>query len=269
MSAAPEVRDDALEPWRRRMTDVLASARRLDELAKQLPAADLEDLVAEAERLADEERRQGALYGAVLETLGGEPIAAIEPVEEPVLHVDATPLEVVLRGTIGICCVGETVAAALLGAERFETPEIELRRLLTEVWRDEIGHSRFGWRLLARVSPTLDRPTKERLGSYLDGAFARLVEHQLACAPSRTAWSVGVDVVDRTVVPALEMYGLEAAKAWARHARSTTPSQHRDAASEAGRPVPRSPRHRVIPACSLVGTKVATELRQATPKGRS
>ena len=83
-------------------------------------------------------------------------------------HDDAeTEIEALLRNVLSIACLSETVAVALIGAERLEMPNGELRDLLTRIWADEIGHARFGWRLLARLAPTLDDATKDRLGDYL------------------------------------------------------------------------------------------------------
>src|SRR5204863_6003737 len=130
------------------------------------------DVVSEVRGFAAEERRHGVLCGAVVEALGGEALAEIPDGEEYPAHEDAvTPLEAALRNMLSICCLSETVAVSLIGAERIEMPEGELRDLLTKIFADEVGHSRFGWRTLARVAPTLDGATKERLGDYLEVAF--------------------------------------------------------------------------------------------------
>src|SRR5262249_42293712 len=138
----------------------------------------------EVEGFADEERRHGVLCGAVVESLGGDARAELPVVEAFPLHRDArTPLEAALRNVLSICCLSETVAVALIGAERVEMPEGALRELLTTIWSDEVGHARWGWRLLAEVAPSLDASTREGLGDYLEVAFAHLVEHELAHLP--------------------------------------------------------------------------------------
>ena len=151
-------------------------------------------------------------------------------------HDDAaTPLEAVLRNVISICCLSETVAVALIGAERFAMPPSELRDLLTRIWADEIGHARFGWRLLARLAPTLDPATRERLGDWLAVAFAHLEDHELAhlplasCPPpdgvvyglcnGADARRLFADTVARAIVPGLAAHGLPAARAWRNRAR--------------------------------------------------
>ncbi|HVH43455.1 MAG TPA: hypothetical protein VM925_13970 [Labilithrix sp.] len=78
-------------------------------------------------------------------------------------------------------------------------PDGELKELLTRIYADEVGHSRFGWRTLGRLAPTLDDGTKQRLGDYLEVAFAHLVEHELAhlpvsSTPLRKDWPMGCAV---------------------------------------------------------------------------
>jgi hypothetical protein len=131
---------------------------------------------------------------------------------------------------LSICCLSETIAVALIGAERFEMPDGELRCLLTTIWADEIGHARFGWRLLARVAPTLSPTTQQALGDYLEVAFAHLEAHELAHLPLASrppsdgpiyglcdgadARALFFATIADVVVPGLEAHGLPAARAW-------------------------------------------------------
>jgi hypothetical protein len=84
--------------------------------------------------------------------------------------------------------MSETVAVALIGAERLEMPEgTELRALLTRIWADEIGHARFGWRLLEKLAPSLDAAERDAIRAYLPIAFGHLEAHELVHLPSRGA----------------------------------------------------------------------------------
>jgi hypothetical protein len=227
----PALRESAIATWRGRMINEHGSARVFEALARQLARAGLADVVAEVRAFADEERRHGVLCGAVVEALGGHAHAEVDdPLPIPD-HFDAdSPLEAALRNAISICCLSETVAVALIGAERLEMPLGDLRELLTRIWADEIGHARFGWRLLARVAPTLAEATKARLGDYLAVAFAHLVAHELdhlpvgsrppaegaalglcdAAAARRLFFATVTDVI----VPGLAAYGLPALAGW-------------------------------------------------------
>lgn len=228
----PHLREAAIGTWRGRMINEHSSARVFDGLARQLDVAGLEPaVVAEVRGFADEERRHGVLCGSVVEALGGEAYAEIPEGDDYPTHEDAaSPLEAALRNMLSICCLSETVAVSLIGAERLEMPAGELRDLLTGIYADEVGHSRFGWRMLGVLAPTLDAATKERLGDYLEVAFAHLEEHELAHLPESSrpppegvevglcngsdARHLFLDTVEHVIVPGLEHHGLPARRAW-------------------------------------------------------
>ncbi len=230
IASLPHLRDAAIGTWRGRMINEHSSARVFDGLARQFAAAGLDDVVEEVRGFAGEERRHGILCGSVVEALGGEAIAELPEKDAYPEHDDASPLEAALRNMLSICCLSETVAVSLIGAERIEMPEGELRELLTRIWADEVGHSRFGWRTLGRLAPTLDAGTKERLGEYLEVAFEHLVEHELAHLPESSqpppegavyglcsgpdARKLFFDTVTQVIVPGLEAHGIPAGRAW-------------------------------------------------------
>lgn len=232
----PHLREAAITTWRGRMINEYSSARVFDGLAAQFAAAGVDDVVDEVRGFAAEERRHGVLCGAVVEALGGEAFAEVPEGDVYPAHEDASPLEAALRNMLSICCLSETVAVSLIGAERLEMPEGELRELLTKIYADEVGHSRFGWRTLGRLAPELDAATKDRLGDYLAVAFAHLVEHELAHLPmasrppaegaalglcsGQDARKLFFDTVETVIVPALEAHGLPARRAWRAAARA-------------------------------------------------
>ncbi|MBX3229898.1 MAG: ferritin-like domain-containing protein [Labilithrix sp.] len=228
----PHLKEAAIGTWRGRMINEFSSARVFDGLARQFAAAGVHDVVDEVKGFAAEERRHGVLCGAVVEALGGEALAAVPDGDEYPEHDDATPLEAALRNMLSICCLSETVAVSLIGAERIEMPEGELRELLTKIFSDEVGHSRFGWRTLGRLAPALDPALKDRLGDYLEVAFDHLVEHELAHLPASSrppadgvvlglcsgsdARKLFFDTVESVIVPGLEAHGIPASRAWSR-----------------------------------------------------
>ncbi len=235
----PHLREAAIATWRGRMINEHSSSRVFEGLARQFAAAGIDDLVGEVRGFASEERRHGVLCGAVVEALGGEAIAEVPAKDAYPEHEDASsPLEAALRNMLSICCLSETVAVALIGAERIEMPDGELRELLTGIYSDEVGHSRFGWRTLGRLSPTLDQGTKDRLGDYLEVAFESLVEHELAHLPESSqpppegvayglcsgsdARKLFFDTVTQIIVPGLEAHGIPAGRAWSRVVAAST-----------------------------------------------
>ena len=229
----PHLRAAAIGTWRGRMINEHSSARVFDALAGQLAAAGLDPArVEEVRGFAAEERRHGVLCGSVVEALGGDAYAELADFEEVPAHEDAaSALEAALRNMLSICCLSETVAVSLIGAERLEMPEGELRELLTGIYADEVGHSRFGWRMLGALAPSLDASLKERLGDYLEVAFAALEEHELAHLPEASqpppegvllglcsgpdARRLFADTVEQVIIPGLEHHGIPARRAWA------------------------------------------------------
>ncbi len=84
--------------------------------------------------------------------------------------------------------------------------------------------------MLGTLAPQLDAATKERLGDYLEVAFASLVEHELAHLPVASqpppegvelglcngsdARRLFLDTVEHVIVPGLEHHGIPARRAW-------------------------------------------------------
>lgn len=229
----PHLREAAIGTWTGRMINEHSSARVFDGLAKQFAEAGVDEVVDEVRGFANEERRHGVLCGAVVEALGGQARAEIPDGDPYPQHEDASgPLEAALRNMLSICCLSETVAVSLIGAERIEMPEGELHDLLTKIYADEVGHSRFGWRMLGKLAPRIDDAMKERLGDYLEVAFDHLVEHELSHLPESSrpppegvvlglcsglsARELFFDTVEQVIVPGLELHGIPAKRAWSR-----------------------------------------------------
>jgi len=207
--------------WRARMVNEYSSATVFEALGAQLGATFGAELAGECRGFAAEERRHGVLCGAVVEAAGGAATAA--PLAQPPFpaHEDAPPRAAALRNAIHVCCMSETVAVALIGAERLEMPEGPLRRLLTRIWADEVGHARFGWRLLEQAASTLTPAEQSAVERYLPTAFAHLEAHELSHLPERAAPEGGVvyglcsgedgralfyDTLDRIIRPGLRRW---------------------------------------------------------------
>lgn len=210
--------------WHGRMVNEWMSSHVFDGLARQLEAVGLHEEAGQARAFAEEERRHGVRCGSVVEAAGGD-ARAIVPAPSPLPeHRDTTAKGAVLRNVISICCLSETVAVALIGAERELMPDGELRALLTEIWSDEVGHARFGWALLDRLLPTLDAAEHDAIERYLPHALRHLAAHELAHLPiaseppsegamfgicsGRDARALFADTVREVIVPELEARGL-------------------------------------------------------------
>jgi hypothetical protein len=226
----------AQQTWARRMVNEYRSSSVFVSLAEELEEAGMDpESVAQCRVFSEEEKRHGILCGAVVEALGAEGCEEMPPEPPFPMHRDVPPREGLVRNLLSVGCLSETVAVALIGAERLEMPPGELRDLLTGIYADEIGHARFGWAHVARLLPAMDAHAKKRLSIYLAVALAHLEDHELRhlpldSTPPPEGAALGLcsgadarvlfyEVVSEVILPRLEALGLEARKAWRlRHA---------------------------------------------------
>ena len=191
----PALRPAALATWRGRMVNEYASSTVFEALALQLAQGGFDEgLVAECRGFADEERRHGVLCGAVVEALGGEARAELPTPPAFPRHDDVSRRVAALRNVLSVCCMSETVAVALIGAERIEMEVAgkgPLWDLLGRILADEVGHARFGWRLLERVADGLTEDERAGLTVYLPVALAHLEAHELSHLPDHGGWAGG------------------------------------------------------------------------------
>ncbi len=219
----------AIEAWTERMRNEHVSARVFAALLPQCMAAGVSAArQAEIAEMIAEELRHGRLCASVVVSLGGDPAIEYGDLPPVPTHDDAPPVEALLRNVLSICCLSETVAVGHIEAERAQAGPPELQAILDEILADEIGHARFGWRLLDELAPTLDRSTRARLSAYLVAAFRQLLathafreEHR----PSEAALSVAacdgplmhdvfMDTVSTVILPGLDAHGFDASGAF-------------------------------------------------------
>lgn len=217
--------------WLARMVNEHGSARVFEALSAQLAEAGFDREARECLEFAGEERKHGALCGAVVTALGGVAIApALEALPMPE-HAAVSRREAALRNVLSVACLSETVAVALVGAEWHEMPDGALRDVLGEIWADEIGHARFGYRLLRDALAGATDDERAGLAAYLPIAMRHLVEHELAHLPVATAVPedgarVGLcdgessrallfQTIENAIVPGLAALGLPAQEALA------------------------------------------------------
>jgi hypothetical protein len=231
LPSLPALQSAAVVTWRGRMVNEYQSAQVFDGLAQQ--ARQLELSAAVVEQLAEsahEERKHGVLCGAVVEALGAEACAVVTEQRALPAHAGVPALEGFLRNVLSVSCLSETVAVALIGAERLEMPEGELRNLLSGIWADEIGHARLGWRIAQELVPALGSTQRQRLSLYLRVALRHLERHELAhlplaSRPPAAGAALGLcngadarllfyQTVEEAILPPLAALGLAAHDAW-------------------------------------------------------
>ncbi|CAN5801456.1 hypothetical protein BH11MYX2_BH11MYX2_08120 [soil metagenome] len=224
------LQDAVIATWHGRMVQEHGSSYVFDQLAEQLTAIGHDAEATECRDFAAEERGHGAMCAAVVEAVGGRAVATISARRAVPVHADTTPRAAALRNVISVACLSETVAVALIGAERLEMPDGPLRELLTRIWSDEVGHARFGWRYVARALPELDPAERDAVNRYLPVALAALEAHELAHLPTDARWpseaslyglcdggdarTLFYDTISDVIIPHLEALGLPAGDAW-------------------------------------------------------
>jgi hypothetical protein len=227
----PGLRAAAIATWRGRMVNEYQSAAVFGALGEQAEAVGMAaKVVDQLLEFEAEERKHGVLCGGVVEALGGEARAEVTTPRALSRHQGTAPLEGFLRNVLSVSCLSETVAVALIGAERLEMPDGPLRKVLSEIWADEVGHARFGWRVAQELLPSLDDAARLRLSLYLRVALRQLELHELAHLPlASTPPADGValglcsgpdarvlfyETVTSAILPPLQALGLAANDAW-------------------------------------------------------
>jgi hypothetical protein len=189
------------------------------------------DLVAAASKIPSDEIRHAEL---------ALHMASLLAADEPRIEIDREPLENVWRNRtslerldhtmIELAAIGETLAAALIGACRDRASDPVLRTLFTSILGDEIHHARLGWYYLMWRSPEWTNAERQRAadlaGSIVARAERRFWHGRDAPRGSRkAARALGVldgegqrrtirDVMEDEIVPALDALGLGASHAW-------------------------------------------------------
>jgi hypothetical protein len=221
-------RQAAIAEWTDRMVNEHVSSRVFAGLLPQMMRAGVDAVFqrAAADAVVDE-LRHARLCAAVVEALGGEARAPLPHLDEVPRHEDVDDLEALLRNVLAVSCLNETVAVALLESHRRLVTESTLRRVLTEILADEVGHSRLGWQMLSSLAPRIDDGMRARLGEYLVPAFAQLFERYyagvgaggplaaeaLGVEDRRDSTALFVDVVNEVILPRLEAFDLPARQA--------------------------------------------------------
>lgn len=225
-------RQRAIATWKARMVNEHVSARVFAQLIPQMMRAGIDPSWQESiSIMVSDELRHGRQCAGMVHALGGEPVAEIPDVLTDVpVHSDVEPMEGFLRNILSVSCLSETVAVALIRAEKNEVSTPEMEATLDEILADEVQHARFGWRVLDELAPQLSEETRVRLSDYLISAFRHLTDHELRYlpigdVPSEEAAAYGVcdgrdarrlffDTVEQVIVPRLQEHGFKAEAAW-------------------------------------------------------
>jgi 1,2-phenylacetyl-CoA epoxidase catalytic subunit len=152
------VNDTIRAEWARRVVAEYRSCAATQELVLWLTQIGASpDLIRMGMRVAEDELGHAEGSAEVLAAAGGR----IEGVlDRRLLSLPATePREAgVVRATVELFCLGETVAVPLFRRMLAGAEEPAVRRLLVRILRDEARHRAFGWTLLGAL---MEGPTRE------------------------------------------------------------------------------------------------------------
>jgi hypothetical protein len=230
-------RGRAVEAWMDRMVSEHVSARVFAAILPQAIRVGIprKHLVA-LSRMAEQELSHGVLCASVVAGLGGKPVAELPELPDVPAHEDTSPRDALLRNVISTSCLHETIAVALVGAER-EQVWPSLRKVFRSILSDEVKHARIGWALLKETE--MDAASREGMAEYLVGAFDGLVDHYspflsvpaasddalAAGVPDGASqWRLVLETVDQVILPGLESHGIDARAAWAASAQGRASS---------------------------------------------
>ena len=149
-SDTPQARRLAARVWCRRLCVEREAADRFRRLARELAQVSAADeVVALAGSAADDELRHAALCEELVVHFGGAVPATQKAVATKIGPSALSPRQRVLFEMVAMGCVTETLSTALLGALVDRARDPLAQRIMREILRDEVKHSRLGWAHLA------------------------------------------------------------------------------------------------------------------------
>jgi hypothetical protein len=171
------LRQIVAEAWTFRWKVELEAQIRFQRLAERLARNGALPVVIElADRASSDERRHAALCADLAREYGGNLI----PGKVSAPEISPPGLEEkkrVLYEVVAACCITETESTSVLTTLLNSVRGGKMHRILRELLRDEVGHSRLGWAHLAHQSAQGDIGFLERLipnmleGHVEDGLF--------------------------------------------------------------------------------------------------
>jgi hypothetical protein len=215
--------------WEYRARSEWQAAARFQRLATELAAGDASDaVVVLARQAAADERRHAALCGVLAVRFGGAGPAEGPKVAGRCSPAGLAPRDRLLYEVVAMSCVTETLSAALLIEIERCASDVEVQRVVHQILRDEIAHSRLGW---AHLAAEAEQGRGAFLAEHLPAMLAGTVTDELFSPGEAVGESAleGLGALGRprrlvlfaasmreVVFPGLERFGVHtaAAEAW-------------------------------------------------------
>ncbi|HEX4803794.1 MAG TPA: ferritin-like domain-containing protein [Myxococcaceae bacterium] len=224
----------AAEAWTFRWRVELEAEKRFARMARRLAATGALPVVVDLAARASKDERRHAAHCADLARAFGADVPA-EEIEAPEISPPGLDeRKSVLYEVVAACCITETESTSVLTTLLHSVRAGRMRRILRELLRDEVNHSRLGWAHLAHERERsegdvlfLDRMIPGMLeGSVPPGLFEAAPPdlespELLACGvlPHSTKRSVFTLTLLEVVFPGLERLGVHTgpAREWLSH----------------------------------------------------
>ncbi len=226
--------------WELRTLDEYRSQVAFTEMLSEMTELGLPfDILGAGIRIVRDEARHVELCRRMVVALGGDGIIDKSPTYVR-SNKKLTVRERILRCAMGSLCIGETISVRLLAAVRDEAKDPLARNVLQQLVEDESVHSRFGWRLLEHLAPTLTpkeyKTLNKLLPKYLRSAEKSVegsakpsnTERPLVTGPLMPFGSLPADrrrevfykTIENDVIRRFEKSGFKARDAWEKRPRS-------------------------------------------------
>jgi hypothetical protein len=222
------VRSKAAQTWAFRTRVEREAALRFARLAGAISAFDPDSPLPPLLRRAAEDEVRHAALCAELSVAYGVPVA--DSGEDAAIAPASLGLRAaVLYEMVAACCITETESVATVTVLLAEAAEPRVERVLREIARDEVAHSRMGWAHLAREAELTDVSFLSPLiptmlsGTVDDGLF-RAAEPDLenpellrhGVLPHSQKRAIFAGALEDVVFPGLEKFAIDAgpARAW-------------------------------------------------------
>lgn len=163
--------------WAFRAEAELEAAARFAKIGRELDALAAPQMVVDlaGEAVADERRHHERCAELALR-FGCDDFGCIErPAASPTNGVTPNPRSLLLE-VIAMSCVTESLSTALLIEMRTRAEDRNVRRVVSEILRDEVQHARLGWAHLAAQSGAIDVAF---VGPHLPAMLAATVQEEM------------------------------------------------------------------------------------------
>lgn len=197
------------------------------------------DILGAGIRIVRDEARHVELCRRMVLALGGNGVIDKKPTFVR-SNKKLSTRERILRCAMGSLCIGETISVRLLAAVRDEAKDPLARSILQQLVEDESIHSRFGWRLMEHIAPTLTPKEHKTLSNLLpkylrsaeksveSSAKPSTADHPLVTGPTMPFGSLPAHrrgeifykCIQDDVIRRFEKFGFKANDAWENRPRS-------------------------------------------------